>query len=128
MTANARRLLASGNELVTDELATEVQRGRMSFKGRLSKLSGSVKGLSFMARSQDDEKRVEMVEPMAMCALAQKLLRRQDALPVSLSVAPPPATELPSAQQENSLDRESAHSRLPFALPGVPSRSVGCRA
>ena len=43
-----------------------------------------------------------MVDPMAMCALAQKLLRREKALPVLLSVAPLPDTEVQNQLRENS--------------------------
>ena len=65
-----------------------------------------------------------MVDPVAMCALAQKLLQRQEAQAVSLSQAPLLATELQIPLQENSLESKSPDFKLPIPLPGVPSRCV----
>ena len=129
MTANTRRLMASGNEVISEE---QLLHHPASFSAtasaslqtnRLSQLQRSLKHLSFMARGQEVKKdAAAMVDPMAMCALAQKLLRREKALPVLLSVAPLPDTEVQNQLRENSWDSKNPHSTLLIPLPGVPSR------
>jgi len=152
MTANARRLLASGNEVVTEVQHAHASAGCMDqkaadtvllhhpaslsattplspFQGnRMSRLQRSFKQsfkhLSFQSRRQTNEDCSQMVDPVAMCALAQKLLQRQEAQAMSLSQAPLLATELQIPLQENSLESKSPDFKLPIPLPGVPSRCV----
>jgi len=52
------------------------------------KVQQSFKQLSFKERGQVAKEGVAMVDPMAMCALAQKLLRRQEPLPGSTLLGP----------------------------------------
>eukprot|EP00802_Teleaulax_amphioxeia_P010667 Tamp_10695.p1 GENE.Tamp_10695~~Tamp_10695.p1 ORF type:complete len:294 (-),score=29.31 Tamp_10695:200-1081(-) len=141
------RLLASGNEVVTEVPHAHASERCMDqkaadtvllhhpaslrattplspFQGnRMSRLQRSFKHLSFQSRRQTNED--QMVDPVAMCALAQKLLQRQEAQAVSLSQAPLPATELQIPLQENSLESKSPDFKLPIPLPGVPSRPSG---
>ena len=87
--------MASGNEVISEE---QLLHHPASFSAtasaslqtnRLSQLQRSLKHLSFMARGQEVKKdAAAMVDPMAMCALAQKLLRRQEPLPGSTLLGP----------------------------------------